>query len=202
MAVKRKGTSDASKGAGAEQGPSASDQTTAARSDSSQGLSGSPGSGLATGRQGQTAGKTPVIRGFGMSETTAPGNKGPSAAVPRKPGAAAKAGQSGQAIPAAVANRMVRRVAVTTGVPTLLGMSVFIVSYVVVTRGWFELPPVVTLISSGAFFMLGLLGLSYGVLSASWEQQPGSLLGFEHFALNLGRVRGAVKAMAKSEPRP
>ena len=88
---------------------------------------------------------------------------------------------------------MARRVALATGIPTVLGMASFIVSYVVVSRGLLDIPPVATLITSGAFFLLGLVGLSYGVLSASWEEAPGSLLGFEQIGVNIGRLRSSFK---------
>jgi Protein of unknown function (DUF3464). len=44
-------------------------------------------------------------------------------------------------------------------------------------------------------FFLGLLGLSFGVLSASWEEKPGSLLGTEQIKLNISRLRSSVKSM-------
>ena len=55
--------------------------------------------------------------------------------------------------------------------------------------------PGLTLVGSGAFFLLGLLGLSYGVLSASWEDAPGSPLGIEQIGVNISRVRASVRAM-------
>jgi hypothetical protein len=42
---------------------------------------------------------------------------------------------------------------------------------------------------------LGVLGLSYGVLSASWEPEPGTLLGTEQLGLNIGRLRQSLRAM-------
>jgi hypothetical protein len=100
-----------------------------------------------------------------------------------------------QVIPEAVANRMVRRIAIATGTPTVLGMGVFVASYLLVSRGVLDIPPGLTLVGSGAFFLLGLLGLSYGVLSASWEDAPGTLLGLEQIGVNIGRVRTSVRAM-------
>jgi hypothetical protein len=100
-----------------------------------------------------------------------------------------------QVIPEAVANRMARRVAFATGIPTLLGMGVFVGSYLLVSRQIVDIAPGLTLTASGACFLLGLLGLSYGVLSASWEPQPGSLLGTEQLKLNVGRIRQSVAAM-------
>lgn len=46
-----------------------------------------------------------------------------------------------QVIPPAVANRMARRIGVATGVPSLLGMGVFIGSYLLVSRGLLDIPP-------------------------------------------------------------
>lgn len=99
-----------------------------------------------------------------------------------------------QPIPKAVANRMARRVAISTGLPSVMGMAVFVISYLLVTRGIYDVPPGLTLVTSGGFFLLGLVGLSYGVLSASWEPQPGTLLGLEHIKPNIARMRSSIKA--------
>ena len=104
-------------------------------------------------------------------------------------------------IPEAVANRMARRVAIATGIPTLMGMSVFVGSYVLVSRQIVDIAPGLTLTASGGCFLLGLLGLSYGVLSASWESQPGSLLGTEQLGLNIGRIKQSLAAMRNSSGR-
>jgi hypothetical protein len=89
---------------------------------------------------------------------------------------------------------MARRIGLATGLPTLLGMLVFVASYFLVSRRLVDIPPVVTLGLSGGFFLLGLIGLSYGVLSASWEDAPGSLLGIEQIGLNLNRLKASFKA--------
>jgi hypothetical protein len=89
---------------------------------------------------------------------------------------------------------MARRVVIATGIPSVMGMAVFVVSYLLVSRGIMDIPPGLTLVSSGAFFLLGLGGLSYGVLSASWEPTPGTLLGFENLRPNLQRMRASIKA--------
>ena len=114
----------------------------------------------------------------------------------RKAGPQPRAKPSRQrAIPDAVANRMARRIAIATGIPTVMGMSVFIGSYLVVSRGILEIPTGITLVASGGCFLLGLLGLSYGVLSSSWEDGAGSLLGAEQIPLNIGRLRQSMRAM-------
>jgi hypothetical protein len=120
-----------------------------------------------------------------------PTSKPPAAKTPAAKAAATKQ----QVIPDAVAGRMARRIGLATGIPTLLGMGVFVVSYLLVSRQVLDIPPAATLVASGGCFLLGLLGLSYGVLSASWEEAQGSLLGFEQIPLNLGRLRASVKAM-------
>ncbi|KGG15065.1 PAM68 family protein [Prochlorococcus sp. MIT 0603] len=102
-------------------------------------------------------------------------------------------------IPKPVANRMARRIIFTTGIPTLLGMGVFILSYVLIIKGIAEIPPSLTLTGSAICFFIGLLGLSYGILSASWEEKPGSLIGLEHIRPNLERMRSAIKESSGSK---
>lgn len=104
-------------------------------------------------------------------------------------------------IPDVVANRMARRIAVASGVPSLLGMGVFVASYLLVSRQVLDIPPGVTLLASGGLFLLGVLGLSYGVLSSSWETEPGTLLGAEQIGLNVGRLRQSVRAMRSGGPQ-
>lgn len=104
-------------------------------------------------------------------------------------------------IPEVVSRRMMRRMAVFSGVPTFLGMASFFVSYVLLTRHIVELPNVVVLLVSLGCFGLGVLGLSYGVLSASWqEDEAGSLLGLTEFSINFKRlVQGLRKKPSASE---
>ena len=105
-----------------------------------------------------------------------------------------------QGVPDVVANRMARRIAIGTGIPTLMGMGVFVGSYLLVSRQILDIAPSTTLATSGACFFLGLLGLSFGVLSASWEEQPGSLLGTEQIGLNISRLRSSMKSTPTSSP--
>ena len=102
-----------------------------------------------------------------------------------------------EAIPRYVADRMARRVAVFTGLPTIAGMGVFVGSYLLITRGIAEITPGLTLATSGGFFLLGLIGLSFGVLSSSWDPQPGSILGFENLKPNIQRMRESIRASKK-----
>lgn len=92
-------------------------------------------------------------------------------------------------IPEIVSQRMVTRMAIFCGTPTLLGLMTFPLSYFIVHEGWFKLPNVVVVIASLGLFGLGALGLSYGILSASWdEDEQGTWLGWREFRTNFGRV--------------
>ena len=100
-------------------------------------------------------------------------------------------------IPKYVANRMARRIAFTTGIPTISGMGVFIGSYFLISKGIADISPTLTLVSSAICFLVGLLGLSYGILSASWDFNPGSFLGFENVKPNINRMKDAFKTNKK-----
>ena len=100
-------------------------------------------------------------------------------------------------IPKYVANRMARRIAFTTGIPTISGMGVFIGSYFLISKGIAEISPTVTLVSSAMCFLVGLLGLSYGILSASWDLNTGSFLGIENIKPNINRMKDAFKSSKK-----
>ena len=101
-------------------------------------------------------------------------------------------------IPKYVADRMAKRIFFTAGIPTLLGMSVFVISYIIVTRKIAEIPPSSTIAISALFFLLGLGGLSYGILSASWDKDPGSFLGLENIPLNIQRAKAAFKPASQN----
>lgn len=102
------------------------------------------------------------------------------------------------AIPEVVSKRMASRMALFCGVPTFLGMFTFIASYLIVTNKWFELPNVAVVLVSMGFFGLGVLGLTYGVLSASWDEEiAGSKLGWSEFTTNLGRMTEAWRSARK-----
>ena len=101
--------------------------------------------------------------------------------------------RSSTGIPKYVADRMARRILFTAGIPTVLGMSVFVVSYIIVTRNIAEIPPSSTIAISALFFLLGLAGLSFGILSASWDKERGSFFGIENIPMNIQRAKAAFK---------
>lgn len=125
----------------------------------------------------------------------------PSAVAPVVAGEAAKESlpeTSLKAIPRAVSQRMARRMAVFCGLPTALGVSTFFLFYWIVSHDLLELPSYVAFVVSLSLFGLGFIGLSYGIFSASWdEDRPGSWLGWEDFKANFGRTIAAWRTGKK-----
>ena len=107
-------------------------------------------------------------------------------------------------IPEVVSQRMMRRIAWFSGIPSLLGISTFVVSYLAVSHD-IPLPTYAVLLVSLGWFGLGVLGVSYGVMSASWdEESPGTVLGVTELQTNWGRMSSAWKetrAQARQEAR-
>lgn len=92
-------------------------------------------------------------------------------------------------VPEVVSRRMLRRMIIFSGIPVALGVAIFFVSYLAITRHIVELPNVAVLLVTLGCFGLSVVGLSYGALSASWEEDAvGGLIGFDHFKLNFGRL--------------
>jgi hypothetical protein len=111
-----------------------------------------------------------------------------------------KSDASLSAIPDVVSKRMAWRMAVCCGIPTALGMSSFVVFYWLRVKEIIELPPYAVLLVSLGFLGLGVIGLSYGIFSASWdENQPGSFLGVGEFKTNLGRTIEAWRASRRAK---
>lgn len=96
------------------------------------------------------------------------------------------------AIPEVVSQRMLRRMLAFSGIPTFLGVATFFVSYALIVKGNVELPSYAVLLATLGCFGLGVVGLTYGVLSASWdEDRPGHWLGLDEFKVNFGRMTSA-----------
>ena len=187
MAAKGIRPSGSGKGGGTNK-PAGSPKAAASGGGANNGLGNGTGAAKAFGsKPGQGAQKAP-----GVDKPAKPSAKAPSATTKSGAGASSSKRRS-QPIPEAVTNRMARRIAVAMGVPSLLGMASFVVSYLLVSRGILDIPPAITLVTSGGFFLLGLVGLSYGLFSASWESQPGSLLGFEQIGVNISRLKQSLK---------
>ena len=99
------------------------------------------------------------------------------------------------AIPDVVSKRMGRRMAVFCGIPSALGMSSLLIFYWLKVKDIVELPPYTAFAVSFGFLGLGVLGLSYGLFSACWdEDRVGSTWGADEFKINFERTKDAWKA--------
>ncbi|WP_373478878.1 PAM68 family protein [Geminocystis sp.] len=105
-----------------------------------------------------------------------------------------KQSTSEAAIPEVISNRMLKRIAIFSGIPTGMGIFTFFASYVVVTQKWLKVPNTAVLLVTMGLFGLGVLGLSYGVLSTSWdEEREGTWWGWSDFTVNFRRFTSAWK---------
>lgn len=93
------------------------------------------------------------------------------------------------AIPDVVSRRMARRMAFFCGIPTAVGLMSFVLFYWLKTHTELDLPPWLVIAVSIGFFVVGGLGLSYGLFSASWdEERIGGRWGIQEFKLNFSRT--------------
>lgn len=114
---------------------------------------------------------------------------------------AAKYTREDVSIPEVVSRRMLKRMIFFSGIPVSVGIFAFFASYVIITQGIADLPNVAVLLTTLACFGLSVVGLSYGALSASWEEDSvGTLLGTEQFQVNFERLMGSWR-QAREEQR-
>lgn len=101
-------------------------------------------------------------------------------------------------IPEAVSNAMVKRMIYFSGIPTALGISSFFFFYLVVRQEWFKVPTSAVVLVSMGLFGLGVLGLTYSILSTSWDaDRKGSLWGWEEVKINFPRLTSAWSSARK-----
>lgn len=82
-------------------------------------------------------------------------------------------------IPEIVTNRMISRMGLSVGIPLGIGLSFFPFFYYLKVGMKIDVPTWVPFIVSFFFFGCSLLGVSYGIVSASWDPlREGSLLGW------------------------
>ena len=155
--------------------------------------------GASRGEGKKKPGPGPDARGLGKPSASIGAKTSQTTPISGRSTASGRRSSVQRAIPDAVANRMARRSAIASGFPTLLGMGVFVASYLLVSRDILDIPPSATLVASGGCFLLGLVGLSYGVFSSSWEEQAGSLLGTEQIRLNMSRLRESIRSMRQPD---
>ena len=103
------------------------------------------------------------------------------------------------AVPEIVANRMIGRIAAFFGIPVFGGLAIFVGAYFYGKSTDTVIQPSVIAYATQAPFVLGLIGITYGIMSASWEpENDGSLLGIDEFKINLQRVRDGLKRTSET----
>ncbi len=128
-------------------------------------------------------------------QVTTADNRSTDKAVAAKP---SKQSSADASIPEVVSRRMFRRMIVFSGTPTALGVAIFFLSYFLLVREILDFPKVFVLLSTLGCFGLGVVGLTYGALSASWdEDRLGSWWGMDEFRTNFGRMSEAWRASRK-----
>ena len=95
-----------------------------------------------------------------------------------------------------VNSRMFRRILAFSGVPIAAGIALFPAFYYLKKVAGVDVPTWVVYFVQSITWGGGLAGISYGILSSSWDpQREGSLLGGAEFRANLGAIleRGREK---------
>lgn len=88
-------------------------------------------------------------------------------------------------IPEIVTNRMISRMGFTVGIPLFVGLLFYPFFYYLKVVLKVDVPSWVPVIVSFLFFGTALLGVSYGIVSSSWDpMREGSLLGWNEAQKN------------------
>ncbi|XP_006656932.1 protein PAM68, chloroplastic-like [Oryza brachyantha] len=106
------------------------------------------------------------------------------------------------AIPEVVTNRMMRRVGVSVGAPLAVGVGFFPAFYYLKTVAKVDVPTWIPFGVSFVFFGAALLGVSYGIVSASWDpSREGSLLGWSEARRNWPVFWDSLRGGGPAPPR-
>ena len=98
------------------------------------------------------------------------------------------------AVPEIVADRMIGRIATFFGIPVFGGLAIFVGAYFYSKQTDTVIQPNIIAYATQVPFVLGLLGITYGIMSASWEpDKEGSNLGIDEFKTNFARVKDGLK---------
>jgi hypothetical protein len=89
---------------------------------------------------------------------------------------------------------MGKRMLPFVGIPLLGGMGAFVAFWYLATYKNQEFQPALVAFSTIGLLGVGLVGITYSVMSASWDpDREGSFLGFDEAARNLESLRGGLK---------
>lgn len=105
-------------------------------------------------------------------------------------------------MPEAVGDRMLKRMIFGFGVPMAAGFVSF-AAFIVSARYYdMTIRPTTVAVTTQAIFALGVIGITYGPLSASWdEDREGSLLGFEEVGKNFQNLLASMRGTDGPPPK-
>eukprot|EP00532_Pseudo-nitzschia_australis_P001788 CAMPEP_0168184960 /NCGR_PEP_ID=MMETSP0139_2-20121125/13556_1 /TAXON_ID=44445 /ORGANISM="Pseudo-nitzschia australis, Strain 10249 10 AB" /LENGTH=243 /DNA_ID=CAMNT_0008106693 /DNA_START=289 /DNA_END=1020 /DNA_ORIENTATION=- len=96
-------------------------------------------------------------------------------------------------IPEKVAQRMGKRMLPFVGVPLFGSMGAFVGFWYMATYRDMEFEPVLVAGTTIAFLAIGLVGITYSMMSASWDpEREGSVLGTDEFSRNIDNIKGGL----------
>lgn len=97
-------------------------------------------------------------------------------------------------IPERVAQRMGKRMIPFVGIPLFGVMGAFVVFWYLATYKNYEFQPALVAFSTIGILGVGLVGITFSVMSASWDDdEEGSALGFDEFKTNFDSIKGGLK---------
>eukprot|EP00559_Dactyliosolen_fragilissimus_P008232 CAMPEP_0184857896 /NCGR_PEP_ID=MMETSP0580-20130426/3045_1 /TAXON_ID=1118495 /ORGANISM="Dactyliosolen fragilissimus" /LENGTH=228 /DNA_ID=CAMNT_0027353759 /DNA_START=241 /DNA_END=927 /DNA_ORIENTATION=- len=97
-------------------------------------------------------------------------------------------------IPEVVAMRMGKRMLPFVGLPLFGGMGAFVAFWYFATYKNLEFQPALVAFTTIAMLAIGLVGITYSIMSASWDpENEGSTLGFEEIKTNLGNIKAGLQ---------
>lgn len=90
-------------------------------------------------------------------------------------------------------HQMGKRMLPFVGIPLLGGMGSFVGFWYMATYKDMEFQPVLVAGTTIALLVIGLVGITYSMLSSSWdENREGSLLGTDEFSRNIDNIKGGL----------
>lgn len=99
----------------------------------------------------------------------------------------------GAVIPEKVAQRMGSRMLPFVGIPLFGSMGVFVGFWYMATYRDMEFQPALVAASTIAFLAVGLVGITYSIMSTSWdEDREGSMLGTDEFSKNVENIKAGL----------
>jgi len=99
----------------------------------------------------------------------------------------------GAVIPEKVAQRMGSRMLPFVGIPLFGSMGAFVGFWYMATYRDLEFKPALVAASTIACLVVGLVGITYSIMSTSWDpDREGSLLGGDEFSKNVGSIKAGL----------